>query len=103
MVAVVARLEDAQVRIEGDIGDVTEEGIVIPEFDEVLEYVTATIQDGVASDAVRSYLDRMGFDVGAYKPVSQEIDGREPITPEEARQLRLKYAARLEQDVFDGK
>lgn len=45
----------------------------------------------------------MGFDVGAYKPVSQEIDGREPVTPEEARQLRLKYAARLEQDVFDGK
>ena len=85
------------------MGDVTKEGIVIPEFDEVLEYVTAAIQDGVASDAVRSYLDRMGFDVGAYKPVSQEIDGREPVTPEEARQLRLKYAARLEQDVFDGK
>ncbi|WP_302081084.1 glutamate-cysteine ligase family protein [Salinibaculum rarum] len=103
MVAIVARLEDAQVRIEGDMGDVTEEGIVIPEFDEVLEYVTAAIQDGVASDAVRSYLDRMGFDVGAYKPVSQEIDGRGPVTPEEARRLRLKYAARLEQDVFDEK
>lgn len=103
VVAIVARLEDAQVRIEGDMGDVAEEGIVIPEFDEVLEYVTAAIQDGVASDAVRLYLDRMGFDVGAYKPVSQEIDGREPVTLEEARQLRLKYAARLEQDVFDRK
>lgn len=103
VVAIVARLEDAQVRIEGDTGDVTEEGIVIPEFDEVLKYVNAAIQDGVASDAVRSYLDRMGFDVGAYKPVSQEIDRREPVTPEEAHKLRLEYAARLEQDVFDGK
>ena len=103
VVAIVARLEDAEVRIEGDTGEVTEEGIVIPEFDKLLEYVNAAIQEGVASDAVRSYLDRMGFDVGAYKPVSQEIDGREPVTPEEARQLRLNYAARLEQDVFDGK
>lgn len=103
VVAIVARLEDAQVRIEGDVGGVSEEAIVIPEFDEVLEYVSAAIQDGVASDGIRSYLDRMGFDVQAYEPLTQEIDGREPVTPEEARQLRLKYATRLEQDVFDGK
>ena len=102
VVAVVERLEDTQVRIEGDMGGVTEESIVLPEFDGLLEYVNAAIQDGVASDKVQSYLNRMGFDVGAYEPVSQAIDGREPVTPEEACQLRLEYAAHLEQDVFDG-
>jgi gamma-glutamyl:cysteine ligase YbdK (ATP-grasp superfamily) len=101
VVAIVARLEDGTVRIEGDMGAVTDEGIIVPEFDAVLEYVTAAVQDGLASDGVRSYLDRMGFDVDAYKPVSQAIDGREPVTPEEARQLRLEYAARLEQEVLD--
>lgn len=103
VVAIVARLGDATVRVASDGGAVAEDGIVLPEFDEVRDYVTAAIQDGVAADAVRSYLDRMGFDVGAYEPVSQEIDKREPVTPEEARQLRLEYAARLESDVFDSK
>jgi hypothetical protein len=103
LVAIVAQLEDAQVRIEGDMGGVTEEAIVLPEFTVVLEYVTAAIQEGVASDAVRSYLDRMGFDVESYEPVSHEIDEREPVSPEEARQLRLEYATCLEQDVFGGK
>lgn len=102
IVAVVAQLEDARVRIEGDRGRVTDEAIVLPEFDALLEYVDAAILEGVASDAVWSYLDRMGFDVGTYEPVSREIDGREPVTPDEARQLRLEYATRLEQDVFDN-
>lgn len=102
VVGVVARLEDAPVRIGGDTGRITEEATVLPEFDVVLEYVAAAVQEGVASDAVRSYLDRMGFDVGAYEPVSGEIDGRAPVTPEETRRLRLEYADRLKQDVFGG-
>jgi glutamate---cysteine ligase / carboxylate-amine ligase len=102
LVEIVAQLEDVQVRIEGDMGGVTEEAIVLPEFEVVLEYVTAAIQEGVASDAVRSYLDRMGFDVESYEPVSHEIDEREPVSPEEARRLRLEYATRLERDVFGG-
>lgn len=103
VVEIVARLEDAPVRIEGDKGSVTEEAVLLPEFDDVLEFVNAAIQDGVSSDSVRSYLDQMGFDVEAFTPMSQEIDGREPVTHAETRQLRLEYAARLEQDVFDGK
>jgi hypothetical protein len=42
----------------------------------------------------------MGFDVAAYDPVSHEIDGREPVSTDEARQLRLDHAARLERDVL---
>lgn len=101
VIAVISELEDADVRIGGDRRSVTDEAIVLPEFDVLLEYVSAAIEEGLASDAVRSYLDRMGFDVGAYKPISEEIDGREPVTREEARQLRLEYAAKLERDVFE--
>jgi hypothetical protein len=100
VVTIVERLEDAPVRIEGQRGSLGAESIVLPKFDKLLEYVTAAIQDGVNSDMVQSYLGRMGFDVEAYDPVSQLIDGQESVTPEDARRLRLEYAARLEQDVF---
>ncbi len=96
---VTAHLEDADLRIEGDSGAITADEVVLPEFDAVIEYVNAAIREGLASEAVRSYLERMGFDVAAYKPMSHEIDGRGPVDIEEARQLRLEYAERLERDV----
>ena len=96
---VTAHLEDAEIRIEGESGAVTTDEVVLPEFDAVIEYVNAAIREGLASDAVRSYLERMGFDVATYDPMSHEIDGRGPVGLEEARQLRLEYAERLERDV----
>ncbi|RDZ41268.1 glutamate--cysteine ligase [Haloferax sp. Atlit-47N] len=96
---VVHRLDDATLRIEGETGRVTDDRVVLPEFDAVLRYVNAAIEDGLDSETVRSYLDRMGFDVGAYSPVSHEIDGRETVTAAEARELRLTHADRLERDV----
>nr|WP_130501310.1 glutamate-cysteine ligase family protein [Natrinema hispanicum] len=96
---VTAHLEDAEIRIEGESGAVTTDEVVLPEFDAVIEYVNAAIREGLASDAVRSYLERMGFDVATYDPMSHEIDGRGPVSLEEARQLRLEYAERLERDV----
>lgn len=101
VIAVVAHLQDAEVRIEGETGGITDEAIVLPEFDALLEYVSAAIQEGLASDAVRSYLGRMKFDVDAYEPITEEIDGQEPVTREETRQLRLEYATRLKRDVFN--
>ena len=97
--AIVARLDDAELRIEGEAGGVTDDAVVLPEFDAVLEYADAAIEEGLTSDAVRSYLDRMGFDVGAYDPIAHDIDGQETVTPEDARQLRLEQASRLERDV----
>ena len=96
---IVGHLGDADVRIEGRTGSVTEDAIVLPEFDAVIEYVTAAIREGVASDAVWSYLDRMGFDIAAYEPVSHEIDGLGPVSPADARRFRLDHAERLERDV----
>ncbi|ELZ27201.1 glutamate--cysteine ligase [Halogeometricum pallidum JCM 14848] len=95
----VERLDGAELRIEGETGRATEETVVLPEFDAVLRYVDAAIEEGLESEDVRSYLDRMGFDVDAYSPVTHDIDGRESISPEEARELRLEHAERLERDV----
>jgi len=61
---------DAEVRIEGDSGRVGEDALVLPEFDAVIEYVNAAIRDGLADPKLQAYLDRMGFDLDAYEPVS---------------------------------
>lgn len=98
----VEHLRDAAVRIEGETGGVTSDAIVLPEFEAVREYVDAAIRDGLTSE-VRSYLERMGFDVDAFEPLSGEIDAREPITAERARQLRLEYAEQLRRDVQQAK
>jgi hypothetical protein len=84
-VAAVADLKDTDVRIEGRTGRVTDDTVVLPEFDAVIEYVEAAIREG--------------FDVDAYDPLCGELDGRGRIDPDEARQLRLDYATRLERDV----
>ncbi|ELZ19450.1 glutamate--cysteine ligase [Haloterrigena salina JCM 13891] len=99
----VGDLEDTDVRIDGQEGRVTDETITLPEFDAVLEYTHAAIREGLESDAVRSYLERMGFDVDAYAPLSHEIGGRRRVGPDAARELRLEYAERLERDVRRAK
>ncbi|MFW6321028.1 MAG: glutamate-cysteine ligase family protein [Halohasta sp.] len=91
----VGRLDDATVRIEGSTGWVGEAEIVLPEFAALCEYVDAAIDEGLGNPRVRAYLDRMGFDVDAYDPIARDLVGRGPITPAEARSLRLEYADRL--------
>lgn len=95
----VGYLHDGAVQIEGDTGRVHEDGIVLPTFDTVLNHVDAAIRDGVADDALRAYLDRMGFDVSTYDPLTHESQSAGPLTTEEARRRRLEYADRLERDI----
>jgi gamma-glutamyl:cysteine ligase YbdK (ATP-grasp superfamily) len=97
--SLVGHLGDTEVRIEGETGRVTADEIVLPEFDAVLGYVDEAIETGIASDELRSYLDRMGFDVAAADPLAPRIDRGETITDAEAREIRLEGAARLERDV----
>jgi len=99
LAALVGRLDEVEVRIEGDRGRVTEEAVVLPEFDAVIGYVNDAIRDGLASESIRAYLDRMGFDVSAYDPVAHEIDGRATVSTEAARDVRLEHADRLAADV----
>jgi len=100
LAGVVERMGDAEVRIEGDSGRVGEDALVLPEFDAVIEYVNAAIRDGLAEPKLQAYLDRMGFDLDAYEPVSREIDDGRTVSPEAARRIRLEQAERLERDVL---
>lgn len=95
----VAHLDDTTVQIEGKTGGWTEDTIVLPEFDAVLEYVNEAIRDGLNSDAVCSYLDRIGFDILAYEPTTHELDSSGTLSDADARKLRLEHARRLEQDI----
>jgi hypothetical protein len=95
----VETVRNAEVRIEGETGAIGDDEVVLPAFDSVLEYVETAIDEGIESRELRSYLDRMGFDVRAFEPLSHEFDGRGQLSVEEARELRLQYAVRLERDV----
>ncbi len=96
----VAHLDDVTVHINGTDGRRADDAIVLPEFDAVIEYVNDAIRDGLHSDAVRSYLERMGFDTAAYDPISHDIDRPGTLSRADARELRLEYAGRLEDDVL---
>lgn len=102
MAELVGRLDEIDVRIEGETGDLREDTLVLPEFGAVLEYVNAAVRDGLESPEVQSYLDRMGFDVDAYEPLSHEFDDRGEIGTEAARRLRLEYAERLRRDLREA-
>ena len=97
---VVERVPDSEVRIEGTTGRVTDEAVVLPEFDAVVGYVDAAIRRGLDSTAVREYLDRMGFDVDAYEPTTAELAGQGTVDESRAREIRLDAAERLRRDVL---
>jgi hypothetical protein len=99
---VIERIPDVGVHLGGETGAVTDDAIVLPEFHTVLEYVDAAIQDGLADEAVSAYLQRMGFDVKAYEPLAHEIERQNAVSRSEAREIRLRYAERLEQDVREA-
>ncbi|GAA0301006.1 hypothetical protein GCM10009066_13960 [Halarchaeum salinum] len=56
----------------------------------------------MASTAVTSYLDLMGFDVEAYEPATHAMDGRAPVSRADAREPRLEHAERLADEVRRG-
>ena len=97
--AILEQLEHTEVRIEGTEGRITDDMIVLPEFEALKEYSQAAVRDGIRAPKVRKYLERMGFDVSSYQPISHEIEGSDDVTTEQARQIRLHYADRLEHDV----
>ncbi|TKX79985.1 glutamate--cysteine ligase [Halorubrum sp. SD626R] len=98
LVGVVERLDGAELRIGGEphVGD---EAVVLPPFETVRERVEDAVRDGLESDAVRSYLERMGIDPEPYEPLSAELRERGPLTEASARRTRLDYAERLARDV----
>ena len=81
-------------------GRVAADRIDLPAFDTLRELVEDAVRDGVSAPSVRSYLDRMGFDVGAYDPLTDAVRRDRPLSAAEARRLRLEYADRLREDVL---
>lgn len=96
---VAATLRDTDVRIEGERGSVTDDAVVLPEFATVLELVDDATAEGLRSERLRRYLDRMGFAVDAYDPLAREVDRGPELSPAAARRMRLECADRLEDEV----
>ncbi|MEF8812590.1 MAG: glutamate-cysteine ligase family protein [Halovenus sp.] len=98
IVSTVERALETEVRIGEDTGRVSAEAVALPTFDRVQEYVDGAVREGI-SPSVESYLERMGFDVAAYEPISPDIAGDEPVSQQTAREIRLEYASRLEEEL----
>ncbi|RKD93586.1 glutamate--cysteine ligase [Halopiger aswanensis] len=80
-------------------GRVTRNGLALPRSTTVADLVDAATYEGLESTPLVAYLERMGFAVDDYHPISARIDGRQFVTRADARELRLEYAGLLEADV----
>ncbi len=98
IVSVVERAVETEVRVGEDTGRVSADCVELPTFDRVQEYVDTAVREGL-SPGVESYLERLGVDAGAYEPVSPDIAGEAPISQQRAREIRLEYANRLEEEL----
>jgi gamma-glutamyl:cysteine ligase YbdK (ATP-grasp superfamily) len=99
LAGLASRVRSSPVRIDGEAGRVTDEEVVLPAFDAVLDYSGRAVREGLADDGVAAYLTRLGFDPAAYEPLAGTFEDRETVTVEEARADRLAHAGRLERDV----
>lgn len=101
MASIMDRLRNTDVRIGKEPSRIREEEVVFPSFDTLMDRVDAAIREGLSSKKVQSYLNRMGFDVDAYTPISETFDSDAADSVHDARRLRLKYAERLREDVHE--
>ncbi len=104
LTSILDSVHHRNVRIEAEsaidhTGAVSETELVLPEFETACDLAEAAIDDGLESGAVAHYLDRMGFSVADYHPLSMQIGGRQYVPKVDARELRLEYADVLEDDV----
>lgn len=95
--ALLSQLEDKDLVI-GEPG-VWKDRIGIPSFARLRKLSASAIVDGLNSEEVRTYLTTIGFDLSRYQPLSEQIRAGKRISIQEARNLRLTYADRLETDV----
>jgi len=85
------RLQDT-LRMASEIKSIVEKGVERPEFEELQNLSCESINRGLESSEVNSYLSECGFSVDKYNPISSEIDNNQSISIKQAREIRLKYA-----------
>lgn len=73
--------------------------VTVPEFDRLRQYVRTAIDSGLGAPTVEQYLERMGFNPGDYRPISQDFEHLSSISRSDAKRLRLRYADQLEWEV----
>ncbi|WP_101297866.1 glutamate-cysteine ligase family protein [Halegenticoccus soli] len=101
LVADVAALMERTERTPVEFGDpgVSADRIRIPEFGDLRTLSDEAVRWGLGSARVREYLDALGFDIRAYRPLSSQLSGPGELYEDEARRMRLDCAARLRADV----
>ncbi|ADB63713.1 glutamate--cysteine ligase GCS2 (plasmid) [Haloterrigena turkmenica DSM 5511] len=95
---ILSLVPDRRVEIGGRAG-VTTSTVSIPAFDRLQQYVKLAIDHGLEDLTIRRYLETMGFDTAAYRPISAELGNTSRMSQERAQWLRLRYADRLEREV----
>lgn len=97
----VAQTAYKPVKVTDSLSEISVEAdaIRVPAFETLQEVSDAAIRLGLQSDQVWSYLGRAGFNRRAYDPIAMDFGGPGTLRVEEARQLRLAFADRLEADV----
>lgn len=91
-------VKDRHVEI-GSRPGVTASTVSVPSFDRLQRYVSTAIDQGLESAGLEQYLETMGFNTTAYRPISMELADKPSMARQRARWLRLRYADRLERDV----
>ncbi|GAB7021006.1 glutamate-cysteine ligase family protein [Halostagnicola bangensis] len=99
MNTIMEEIHHTNVRIGEGTGEWTAEEIVLPEFERLDEYAKAAMIDGLESTEVSRYLERMGFRVEEYDPLTADFETEGHVPLERARELRLRNAERLIRDV----
>ncbi|WP_227376281.1 glutamate-cysteine ligase family protein [Haladaptatus halobius] len=97
--AVMEQIHHTNVNIGDQTGAVRSDEVTLPEFETVSHHVEKAIHSGLESPSTATYLERMGFNVHEYDPITPRIDEREFISFDEARDLRCQYGELLRQDV----
>lgn len=86
------------IRLLRDMKPLVKNGFERPEFEKVEELSRkAILEDGVA---IKDYAEEIGIDTSRYRDLSGELKRGDSITREEARELRLEAADKLEEDLF---
>lgn len=75
----------------------------LPEFNRLKDISEKATDRGLSSKGVRQYIKDMGIEPSRFSPISKELDLPEKVTINEAREIRIRQANRLTEDLEEAK